>query len=243
MCAIFGYIARKNKPVSLEVLARIIRANIARGPHSFGFSWIDADGRLHCFKQKGRLTDQLGTLALARGARAFVGHLRFATHGDADQNINNHPHPSDGGWIVHNGIVSNYRSIMQRWRLAPVSECDSEALGLMIEQGSGSLLARAAEAIDSSSGGLTLMGLWARPMNLIVARRGNPLHVTDSPDGLYLASLAMGLPGKVWQIKDNTARQISHKDKALKYRVKRLAKSSERVACGLFDDDGEYRGG
>jgi glucosamine--fructose-6-phosphate aminotransferase (isomerizing) len=175
MCAIFGYIARKNAPVNIDTLAKIVRGNIHRGPHSFGFAWIDSDGRLRCFKQRGRLADQLGILSIARNARTFIGHLRFATHGSPEENINNHPHPADGGWFVHNGVIRNYESIIRRNGLFPVSECDSEVIGQMIECGDGSLIHRCADAIEVTEGSLAMLGLWARPTQLIVARRGNPL--------------------------------------------------------------------
>src|SRR5689334_17088742 len=131
MCAIFGFISRGKSTVSLESLARIVRGNVNRGPHAFGFAWITGDGRLHSFKQSGRLTDHLGVLNMTRGARMLIGHLRYATHGDPAANINNQPHPADGGWLVHNGVIRNYESLVTRHHLWTNSECDSEVLGLL----------------------------------------------------------------------------------------------------------------
>ena len=39
----------------------------------------------------------------------------------------------------------------------------------------------------------------------MAVRRGNPLHCGRTEQGLYLASLADGLPGSVWGVKDRTA--------------------------------------
>jgi glutamine---fructose-6-phosphate transaminase (isomerizing) len=210
MCAIFGFIARKDASINLKTLAAIVKGNIRRGPHAFGFSWIDPDGRLHCYKQAGALTDHLEFLGLLSGARIVIGHLRYATHGDVQSNINNHPHAADGGWIVHNGMIGNYRQLAREQGLPMVSECDSEVLGLMIEQGRGKLLDRCSDAVVQADGGLTMMGLWARPATLIVARRGNPLTISDTVDGLYLASLENGLPGKTATIRDDTIRVYRH---------------------------------
>jgi predicted glutamine amidotransferase len=56
MCSVFGYVATKGAPVELPVLRAIINANIRRGPHAFGFAWVDGRGRLRCFKSPGTLT-------------------------------------------------------------------------------------------------------------------------------------------------------------------------------------------
>nr|MBA3776947.1 class II glutamine amidotransferase [Betaproteobacteria bacterium] len=162
MCAIFGFIARRpDARVNLRTLAAIARGNVARGPHAFGFAWVDVLGRLRMYKQTGRLVDHLGVLSMARDARMLIGHLRYATHGDAGNNLNNHPHPADGGWIVHNGVLRNYEPLIARHRLRPVSECDSEALGLLIEQSEDpSLSGRVADAVNAADGPLAMLGIW-----------------------------------------------------------------------------------
>jgi hypothetical protein len=52
---------------------------------------------------------------------------------------------------------------------------------------------------------LVLLGLWPRPDRLVAVRRGNPLHTGRTEQGLYLASLAEGLPGEVRAVADGTA--------------------------------------
>src|SRR5262249_29288752 len=138
-----------------------------------------------------------------------------ATQGDPADNINNHPHPTDGGWIVHNGQVRNYRQLVDAFDLAPVSACDSEVLGLLIEQGAGSVFDRCRDAVDlvedredegtlfAWQQPLVLLGLWPRPDRLVAIRRGNPLHRAEAAEGYYLASLPDGLPGTVRALPDN----------------------------------------
>src|SRR5438270_12970439 len=146
MCGVFGFVSRDNGKVNLEVLGQIAEVTERRGPHAFGFAWIDRRGRLKCYKQTGRITDHLGLLLMAADARMLVGHCRFATQGSPDDNINNHPHPADGGWLVHNGQVRNYRELVDLFDLYPVSACDSEVLGLLIEQAKGGTLERCRSA-------------------------------------------------------------------------------------------------
>jgi glucosamine 6-phosphate synthetase-like amidotransferase/phosphosugar isomerase protein len=208
MCGVFGFVSRGGK-ANLKVLKRIAEATERRGPHAFGFAWIDGQGRIRCYKQTGKITSHLALLAMAADARMLIGHCRWATQGSPEQNINNHPHPSDGGWIVHNGVIADHRTLMEEFDLFPVSDCDSEVLGLLIEQEKGSMLQRCQRAVKSvnhkkDQGPLVLMGLWPRPARLVVVRRGNPLHFSGTPEGLYLASLADGLPEKSYPLKDRT---------------------------------------
>ena len=227
MCGVFGFVSPDEGRVDLKVLQRVAQVTERRGPHAFGFAWIDRRGRLKCYKQTGRVGDHLGLSGMAADARMLIGHCRFATQGDPADNINNHPHPADGGWMVHNGQVRNYRQLVDAFDLSPVSACDSEVLGLLIEQGAGNVFDRCRDAVDLVGEGeeegtlfagrqpLVLLGLWPRPDRLVAVRRGNPLHWADTPEGYYLASLADGLPGTARALKDNTGylftrREVRH---------------------------------
>lgn len=212
MCAIFGFVANRRGRLRIDVLRTIVAANIGRGPHAFGFAWIDSRGILRSYKQSGRLTDALGVLAMTRDARMLVGHLRWATHGSPDQNINNHPHPCDGGWLVHNGIVHNYRALSLRGGVHTVSECDSEVIAQLIETGEGSRLARSVSAARAVDGNQATLALWPRPATLIAVRRGNPLHISRTDGGIYLATDGTGLPGKVVPMQDNRAARFVLRD-------------------------------
>jgi glucosamine 6-phosphate synthetase-like amidotransferase/phosphosugar isomerase protein len=209
MCAIFGFVAEQGQEMDVKEMVRIAEANVRRGPHAFGFAWVDGRGRLRMYKQQGAITDHLGVLAMARGARMFVGHVRYVTHGSAEANINNHPHAADGGWLVHNGVVTNYEQLVRAQRLWPVSECDSEVLGLLAERAEGGLLGRVAGAVTQTTGNLCLLGLWSRPAKLVAVRRGNPLHWSQTSRGVYLATLAMGLPGNAHAVPDGQGYQLA----------------------------------
>lgn len=206
MCGVFAWVSKDKKPVDIARLKAIATETMQRGPHAFGFAWIDSLGRLKCYKQTGRITDHLGLLNLAHDAQFLIGHCRFATHGDPGDRINNHPHPCDGGWLVHNGVIHNYQNLVWHHDLSPVSECDSEVLGLLTEKAKGNLIDRCVYAVGQTSPGpLVMLGLWSRPGRLVAIRRGNPLHIGFVSDGAYLASLSEELPGRVQQVKDNKA--------------------------------------
>jgi glucosamine--fructose-6-phosphate aminotransferase (isomerizing) len=210
MCGVFGFASFDGKGPNIKRLADIAKVTQRRGPHAFGFSWVDGQGRLRMFKQSGRISDYLGVLAVAHDARLLIGHCRYATHGAPSNNLNNHPHPADGGWIVHNGVIGRHEEIARHRELLQVTECDSEVLGLLIEQGKSSLLRRrCVDAVQEVSGSpLVMLGLWSRPGRLIAIRDGNPLSLGLCNGRAYLGSLADGLPGKVVEVEDQSGLDI-----------------------------------
>lgn len=206
MCGVFGFVAKGRGRLDLRQLQAIAAATEARGPDAFGFAWIDAAGRLKMYKQTGPVSRSLDALAMAADARLLIGHCRFATHGTAANNLNNHPHPVDGGWLVHNGVIHRHRAIARAWGLAPVTECDSETLGLLIEQLDGSLVERTIAAAQlCKSGPLALLALWRSPAQLVAVKSGNPLHRAETRSGTYLASLAAGMPRGVVPVPEESA--------------------------------------
>src|SRR5262245_55868582 len=224
MCGVFGFVSRDDGKLDLGTLSKVARVTERRGPHAFGFAWIDQRCRLKCYKQTGRVSDHLGLLALARDARMLIGHCRFTTQGSPEDNINNHPHPADGGWIVHNGQIRDYPRLLNTFDLYPVSGCDSEVLGLLVEQGKGNVLDRCRAAVRAVTPAedrrslfdteqpLVLLGLWPRPDRLVAIRQGNPLHFSRVLEGYYLASLPTALPGQAHQLKDDTACLFTRKE-------------------------------
>lgn len=220
MCGVFGFVANDGRRADEDSIVRIARVTQRRGAHAFGLAWIDGAGRLKTFKRQGPISNELGIVAMAAAeARMLIGHCRYTTSGPQDANINNHPHPADGGWIVHNGMIHNWQRTVRRFGLLPNSECDSEVLGLLIEQGSGSVLERCARAARRCAGGpLVMLGLWHRPNRLVMVRDGGqPLHTADTREGTYLASLADGLPGDVRELQDGSAMLLGGKSDAKRF--------------------------
>lgn len=203
MCGIFGYLSTTaGDTFNPRYLDAIAVDTERRGPHAFGFAWIDDRNRLHHYKQTGRISDALSTLAMARGARAIIAHTRYATHGDFQNQLNNHPHACDGGFIVHNGVVHNHRTLNEIYRLRCMSECDSETIARLIEHHDGSLLDRVTHTMSHLTSPAVVCGLWPRPARLIIARSGNPLSISTTKGGIYFASYPDALPGKPAEFPD-----------------------------------------
>jgi glucosamine 6-phosphate synthetase-like amidotransferase/phosphosugar isomerase protein len=205
MCGIFGFLSTEGRGPDVAALQTIAAQTETRGRHAFGLAWIDERGKMHTFKRPGAATAHLEELHCCRRAVAVIGHCRWATHGDPQDNRNNHPHPAGRGWLVHNGVVRNYELLVRRYRLPLKTQCDSEVLGLLMIRSPGSLLKRVAWVVNQVEGPLALLGLWRNPVRLLVVRRGNPLCVAQTRAGVYFASLPQGLPGRVLEVADDRA--------------------------------------
>ena len=210
MCGVFGFIARKaGARPNLEHLELMAVIAESRGDHAYGLAWIEnGTNRLKMHKAPGGVTGNLDTLKAASDCTMLIGHTRWATHGSASDNANNHPHPCDGGWIVHNGVVTNDIELIEEFNHLPVSECDSEVIGLTVESLDGSLLDRSVAAINRLHGNHAVLGLWTRPNRMLVARRGNPLSIEERDEGFYVGSTPCGMTDDK-EIRDNTARILT----------------------------------
>lgn len=238
MCGVFGFISKANKGPDLQVLRVLAKATESRGPHAFGFAWIDDRGRLRSFKQEGRITEYLPILDMLKNARAVIGHCRYATHGKPAENINNHPHPCDGGWLVHNGVIRNYLDLLAEREYWPTSECDSEVLGLLVEDSErDQLLLRCVDAVDQTTGSVVMLGLWPgkHGSRLVTVRRDNPLHTGTTGKSVYFASLRTGLPGKVEAVEEGRAIEYRHQaDGSVKmFGASVLGRAEVEEACEL----------
>lgn len=210
MCGIFGALRMGDGRLTTGTLKAIARTAEKRGKHAFGLAWIDGNNRLHHFKSPGKVSEALILIDRLKDqdVKAVVGHTRHATHGSVEDSMNNHPHHSDGGLYVHNGQIPNWEELIKAHALLPLTECDSEVLGLMLQSMSGSLLRRWVRSINRCdlTRPLNVAGLWNRPNRAIIARRGNPLWWSRGRTGnLYFCSLKAGLPGKPEEVPDSTA--------------------------------------
>src|SRR5437868_2018804 len=87
--------------------------------------------------------------------------------------------------------IKRLEAIARERELQPVTECDSEVLGMLIERGNGALRQRCAAAVrEAAASPLVMLGLWNRPGRMIAIRAGNPLSIGLCEGRAYFGSLA-----------------------------------------------------
>lgn len=216
MCGLFGFIA--NHEGEVGNVNRIVKAALrteARGPQAWGVAWIDTQGRLSMYKRQGRISYSVKLLReIANDAVMLVGHCRWATHGSPSDNITNHPHPCDGGWLVHNGVIGRAESMVEDMGLRPVTQCDSEIFSLIATSERGAMWQRLgtaleyAQAYDGGRPAHALGWIGNRPSQVVLCRAGKPLDYKMTPRGLYFATDL--LEGELFS--DNTAISFRYVD-------------------------------
>ncbi len=136
MCGIVGYVGKREAaPLLLEGLKRLEY----RGYDSAGICVADGEDRLTHKKTAGRVDD---LVALSNGSLPKgnwgIAHTRWATHG-APNSGNAHPHPDchNNIFVVHNGIIENYRELKDKLLKEGhvfISDTDTEVLSHLIEK-------------------------------------------------------------------------------------------------------------
>jgi glucosamine--fructose-6-phosphate aminotransferase (isomerizing) len=197
MCGIVGYVgAREAQPILTSGLRRLEY----RGYDSAGIVTVDADGKATLLRAKGTVVE-LDKLAAEHETSDHIGigHTRWATHG-IPSNENAHPHKAGDIYLVHNGIIENYKELKNELSDHTfVSETDTEVLAAFIN----SLYDYDTPLVDAVIQALKLVaGTYGiavvstrQPDEIIVARSGSPLIIGVGNGETLIASDASALIG------------------------------------------------
>ncbi len=187
MCGIFGYVGtRTAEPILIEGLRTLeYRGYDSAGIFVPGYGVVKAVGPIDNLAAKIKETIP-GTSGIA--------HTRWATHGVPSE-ANAHPHKdmSENIWLVHNGIIENYRELKEGLLVQGIrfySDTDTEVLAKLI--GSfyrGDLREAVTQALRAVRGtyGLAVMSD-KRPDEIVAARMGSPIVLGLAVDGNFIAS-------------------------------------------------------
>ncbi|MEA1915201.1 MAG: glutamine--fructose-6-phosphate transaminase (isomerizing) [Campylobacterota bacterium] len=133
MCGIVGYIGKQN---TTEILLNGLKELEYRGYDSAGIAML-SNNTIDVYKAVGKianLTEKVGTNT-QNSYDLGIGHTRWATHGKPTE-LNAHPHLGEYSYVVHNGIIENYKEIkdelMQHGHTF-VSQTDTEVIVHLFE--------------------------------------------------------------------------------------------------------------
>jgi len=196
MCGIVGIIG--TEPVAPRLVDALKRLEY-RGYDSAGVATLEF-GQISRRRAEGKLGNLKAKLDFQPlGGNIGIGHTRWATHG-APTEGNAHPHATDKVAVVHNGIIENFRELLEdlaKDGYLPITQTDTESVALWVtrelDRGLDPELA-VASTLKSLRGAFALALMFkGQDAMLIAARRGAPLAIGYGATEMYLGSDAMAL--------------------------------------------------
>ncbi|MDO8424595.1 MAG: glutamine--fructose-6-phosphate transaminase (isomerizing), partial [bacterium] len=195
MCGIVGYIGKSQDiRMGLEALRRLEY----RGYDSAGAAWYSPEKKeIFYHKKAGRIDNLEKSIAennLDLIGNPFIMHTRWATHGGVtDQNAHPHFDCNKEVFVVHNGIIENYRELREAlMKLGHTfsSECDTEVLAHLIEKNFQGNLEEAVRKTLREVRGTYGMAVIAKedPEKMVAARLSSPLLLGVNQDEILVAS-------------------------------------------------------
>lgn len=133
MCGIVGYIGKQD---TTKFLLDGLKELEYRGYDSAGIALLN-DEKIDVFKALGKLknlSEKIENSTLSK-YEIGIGHTRWATHGKPTE-LNAHPHLGEYSYVVHNGIIENYKELKEELIEAGhnfVSQTDTEVIVHLFE--------------------------------------------------------------------------------------------------------------
>ena len=206
MCGITCVLSKDNQNISLFMLQSLLLLQ-NRGYDSAGVMGFSENNKIVINKYA--TTNQIDSLDILTKnikkifLKSAIGHTRWATHG-AKTDLNAHPHSSMNNlfYIVHNGIIENYKSLkglLINNDYTFVSETDSEIISNLIEhlylkQTSKNISKAINDACQLLEGtyGLAII-CKETPENIYIIRNGSPLIIAENETMIVATSESAGL--------------------------------------------------
>lgn len=197
MCGIVGYVGNRT---AQNVLLNGLKRLEYRGYDSAGIATLDDANNPHIARSVGKIAE-LENVLLAKPHQGHlgIGHTRWATHGGVTVS-NAHPHHVGNVYLVHNGIIENYKELKEQLSEYKFqSDTDTEVLAALIDSNykdGVSLKDAVAKALKKIRGtyGIAVFSP-NEPDTIIVARLGSPLIIGLGQDETIIASDASALLG------------------------------------------------
>lgn len=202
MCGIVGYVGDKN---AQDFLISGLRRMEYRGYDSAGIVTVSENGEATLLRAPGKIVNLEEKLAKnRRDDKVGIGHTRWATHGEPNE-VNAHPHQAGLIYVVHNGIIENYKELKAQIHGHEYkSETDTEVLAALInsfyKDGQYALTDAVVQALKLVKGtyGLAVVSV-LNPHEIVVARSGSPLVIGVGHGETLVASDASALVGHTKQ--------------------------------------------
>jgi len=190
MCGIVGYTGAKG---ASELLLSSLALLEHRGYDSVGIACIESNTNEICVQKcVGRVRDLRAECEENPvNSTCGIGHTRWATHGGVYKK-NAHPHQCGKVTLVHNGIVENYRELIEDYNLQNVlqSETDTEVVAALLDvYYKGDAEEAIKHVVRKLKGTFALVVMFEDQPGIIYAIRNvSPIVAAKCEDGMMLAS-------------------------------------------------------
>jgi len=191
MCGIIGYIGKKQ---AFDILINGLKKLEYRGYDSSGISILSNDlQNISIQKEVGNQKDI--TFNKSEGCIG-IAHSRWATHGNVSKK-NTHPHTDckDEIFIVHNGIIKNYKSLKNELICNGhifKSDTDTEVIAHLVEEQinkSHTIEAAFSISVQKLEGDYSILLIKKGENKLLGTRKGTvPLCIGISDEGIFPSS-------------------------------------------------------
>ncbi|AQW85716.1 glutamine--fructose-6-phosphate aminotransferase [Campylobacter pinnipediorum subsp. caledonicus] len=192
MCGIVGYIGESEKK---NIILSGLKELEYRGYDSAGMA-VMSDDEIQYFKAVGKLenlADKTKDFSLS-GMGVAIGHTRWATHGKPTE-INAHPHLGEHSFVVHNGIIENYKELKDELEAKGVkfiSQTDTEVIVHLFEENvkhTDDVFKAYEMSIARLKGAYaTLLITKLAPNKIFFAKDAAPLAIAKNDKELFFAS-------------------------------------------------------
>ena len=190
MCGIIGYTGTKE---ASEIMLDALELLEYRGYDSAGIALSDENGGpARIVKRAGRVKD-LRLLCEEKNVSGHcgIGHTRWATHGGvSDENA--HPHGYGKITIIHNGIIENYRQLIEKYELDGKlkSQTDSEVVAAVLSHFyQGDPYSAIRKTVLKLKGTFALAIMFEDiPGKIYAVRNVSPIVAANTEDGAILSS-------------------------------------------------------
>ena len=194
MCGILGIIGKED---IISPMIEGLKKLAYRGYDSSGLATIN-DQTIIKRRASGKI-ENLEKVLHSKPIKGNIGiaHTRWATHGIPNE-VNAHPHATEKVAIVHNGIIENYKDIINglKDKHSLTSDTDSKVISHLLKNYliSGLDIYRAIEKLIKNLKGAFALGILISNENkLIAVRKGSPLAIGYGNNQNFIGSDAVGL--------------------------------------------------
>lgn len=211
MCGIVGYIGNSD---TKKILIDGLKELEYRGYDSAGIALLTGTD-IEVYKAVGKLVNLEekvnNNCSTCVKYTTGIGHTRWATHGKPTE-LNAHPHLGEYSFVVHNGIIENYKELKDELMSEGVtflSQTDTEVIVHLFEKFNNQLNdcnEAFKQTIASLKGAFAILLITKNELNKIFfAKHGSPMILGKASDEVFFGSSdapLIGLADAVFYLED-----------------------------------------